>query len=62
MKAASQTRDFVRFSYSLSSFDVLLIQSHEDTETTIGPYDTGFTITRDGKDMRSEALRDLPEF
>ncbi len=62
MHAASKARDFVRFSYFLSSSDLLLIQSHEDTETTIGPYDTGFEITRDGKVMQSEALRDLPEF
>jgi len=62
MKAASKARNFVRFSYSLSSSDVLLIQSHEDTETTIGPYDTGFVIKRDGKVVQSEALRDLPEF
>lgn len=62
MKAASKARDFVRFRYSLSTSDSLLIRSHEDTETTIGPYDTGFVITRDGKTMQSVALRKLPEF
>jgi hypothetical protein len=62
MKAASKARDFVRYSYSLSTSDSLLIRSHEDTETTIGPYDTGFAITRDGKVMQSVELRNLPEF
>jgi hypothetical protein len=62
MKAASKARDFVRFSYSLSTSDSLLIQSHEDTETSIGPYDTGFAITRDGKTLQSVVLRELPEF
>ena len=61
-KAASKARDFVRFSYSLSPSDSLLIQSHEDSKTTIGPYDTGFAITRDGKTMQSVLLRNLPEF
>lgn len=49
-KAASKARDFVRFSYTLSASDSLLIQSH--TETSIGPYDTGFMITRNGKVVR----------
>lgn len=62
MKAASKARDFVRFSYSLSASDSLLIRSHEDTETSIGPYDTGFVITRDGKVLQSVVLRKLPEF
>jgi hypothetical protein len=62
MKAASNARDFVRFSYSLSTSDSLLIRSHEDTETSIGPYDTGFLITRDGKTMLNVVLRKLPEF
>jgi hypothetical protein len=61
MKAASRPRDFVRFKYSLST-DSLQIRSHEDTETTIGPYDLGFVIARDGKRIQSVALRDLPEF
>jgi hypothetical protein len=62
MKAASKARDFVRFSYSLSASDSLLIRSHEDTETSIGPYDTGFAITRDGKVLQSVVLQKLPEF
>jgi len=62
MKAAIKARDFVRFRYSLSTSDSLLIRSHEDTETSIGPYDTGFVITRDGKTMQSVFLRELPEF
>lgn len=62
VEAASHARDFVRFRYPLSTSDSLLIRSHEDTETTIGPYDTGFVVTRDGKVMQSKALRDLPEF
>lgn len=62
LKAASKARDFVRFSYSLSASDSLLIRSHEDTETSIGPYDTGFVITRDGRVLQSVVLRKLPEF
>jgi len=62
VKAAGKARDFVRVNYSLSDSDALLIQAHEDTETTIGPYDTGFEITRQGKVTQSLALRDLPEF
>jgi hypothetical protein len=62
MKAAGKARDFVRFRYWLSASDSLLIRSHEDTETSIGPYDTGFVITRDGKTMQSVILRKLPEF
>lgn len=62
MRAASEARDFVRFRYSLSTSDSLLIRSHEDTETSIGPYDTGFVITRAGKTMQSVTLRKLPEF
>jgi len=61
MKAATKARDFDRFSYSLSTSDSLLIRSHEDAETTIGPYDTGFVITRDGKTMQTVLLRELPE-
>ena len=45
LKAASNPRDFVRFSYSLSASEALLVRSHEDTGTSIGPYDTGFVIT-----------------
>src|SRR5690348_8760635 len=62
MKAASQPRDFVRFKYSLTSSDSILIRSHEDTETSIGPYDLGFLITRDGKVLQNVTLRRLPEF
>jgi hypothetical protein len=62
MKAASKPRDFVRFKYFLSSSDSLLIRSHEDTETSIGPYDLGFVIVRDGKTMQTVNLRKLPEF
>lgn len=62
MKAATKSRDFVRFRYSLSTSDSLLILSHEDTETSIGPHDTGFVIKRDGKTIQSEILRQLPEF
>jgi hypothetical protein len=39
-----------------------MIRSHEDTETSIGPYDLGFVIERDGKTMQSVTLRKLPEF
>jgi hypothetical protein len=62
MKAASKPRNFVRFRYSLSASESLLIRSHEDTETSIGPYDLGFAIARDGKTMQSVTLRKLPEF
>src|SRR5271166_4249096 len=61
MKAASQPRDFVRFRYSLSASDSLLIRSHEDTETSIGPYDLGFVIEREGKTLRRVTLRKMPE-
>ena len=62
MKAASKPRDFVRFKYSLSASDSLLIRSHEDTQTSIGPYDLGFVIKRDDKVLQSVTLRKLPEF
>lgn len=62
MKAASHPRDSIRFKYTLTSSDALLIRSHEDTETSIGPYDLGFLITRDGKILQSVTLRSLPEF
>ena len=62
VKAAGQARNFVRFRYSLSTSDSLLVESHEDTETTIGPFDTGFVITRNGKTIKSSLLRKLPEF
>jgi hypothetical protein len=59
MKAANKPRDFVRFRYALSSSDSLLIRSHEDTETSIGPYDLGFLITRDTITLSRVALRSL---
>jgi hypothetical protein len=62
MKGTSEPRDFVRYKYSLSSSDSLLIRSHEDTETSIGPYDLGFAIERDGRTLQNVILRKLPEF
>ena len=62
MKGTSEPRDFVRYKYSLSSSDSLLIRSHEDTETSIGPYDLGFAIERDGRTLQNAILRKLPEF
>ena len=61
LKAASKARDFDRFKYSLSASDSLRIQSHEDTETSIGAYDTGFVITRSGNVLQRISLRELPE-
>ncbi len=57
-RAAKKARDFVRFSYSLSASDSLLIRSHEDSETSIGPYDTGFVITRDRSVLQHISLPD----
>jgi hypothetical protein len=62
MKAAGKPRDFVRFRYSLSPSETLMILSHEDTETSIGPYDLGFVIKQDRKAIQSVTLRKLPEF
>jgi hypothetical protein len=62
MEAATKPRDFVRFVYTLSSSDSLLIRSHEDTETSIGPYDLGFLIRRNGTTINRVALRNLPQF
>lgn len=62
MKAASKSRNFVRFKFPLSPSDTLIIRSHEDTETSIGPFDLGFGIARDGKTTQSVVLRNLPEF
>jgi hypothetical protein len=45
----------------MSDSDTLLIRSHEDTGTSIGPYDTGFAITRNGKEIQSVNLSELPE-
>ncbi len=61
LKAASAARDFVRFKYPLSASDSLLILSHEDTETSIGPFDTGFSIKRNGKVSQRISLRNVPE-
>lgn len=60
-KEAKKARDFDRFKYSMSASDSLLILSHEDTETSIGPYDTGFVVTRNGSVLQHLSLRDLPE-
>jgi hypothetical protein len=62
MSAASHARDFTRYRYSLTASDSLLIRSHEDSETAIGPYDTGFAIVREGKTIQSITLRKLREF
>lgn len=62
MKAASKPRNFIRYRYPLSSSDSLMIRSHEDSETTIGPYDLGFSIARDEKILQTVRLRELPEF
>jgi hypothetical protein len=61
IKAASKARDFVRFRYSLSASDTLLIRSHVDRETSLGPFDTGFVILREGKVLRRVTLAALPE-
>jgi hypothetical protein len=58
-KAANKARDFVRFNYHLSDSDTLFIRSHEDTETTIGPYDTGFVIVRSGRVLQRISLAEL---
>ncbi len=60
-KGASQAHEFVRFRYSLSTSTALLIRSHEDTETSIGPYDTGFLIKQDRTVLKRISLRELPE-
>jgi hypothetical protein len=62
MQAASKPRNFIRFRYALSTSDSLLIRSHEDTETSIGPYDLGFRIERNGSVLQSVKLSRLPEF
>jgi len=62
MKAAQRARDFVRFRYDLSPSDRLLIRSHEDTETSIGPYDLGFLITRDGTAVNRLNLEGFSQF
>jgi hypothetical protein len=61
MEAAHRSRDFVRYRYKLSDADRLLIRSHEDTATSIGPYDLGFVITRGDITMKRLELRSLPE-
>jgi hypothetical protein len=60
-QATSKAQDFVRFKYALSASDTLVIRSHKDTQTTIGPYDTGLVITRDGSTLQRISLRQLPE-
>jgi hypothetical protein len=62
MKAAANPRNFVRYKYRLSDTDSIQIESHEDTETSIGPYDLGFLIKRSGSTVRQIHLRRLPEF
>jgi len=62
MRAARHSRDLIRFKYSLTGSDSLLIRSHEDTGTSIGPYDLGFLIERDGKPLQRVTLKSLPEF
>lgn len=62
IKAAAQPRDFVRYKYLFSSADELLIRSHEDTQTSIGPYDPGFVIERNGTIMQTVVLREVAEF
>lgn len=60
-KPASEPRKFVRFRYSLSASDSLLITSNEDSEKSLGPFDTGFVINRDRRDLQTISLRKLPE-
>jgi len=62
IKAASKRRDFFRFKYAMSSSNSILIRSREDTETSIGPYDLGFLIARDGTTINRVALRGLSQF
>lgn len=62
MKAADKPRNFVRFKYRLSDKDTIQIESHEDTETSTGPYDLGFVINRSGTIIKHIRLRRLPEF
>ncbi len=59
--AASKSREFVRFKYSLSSSDSLLLWAHEDKGTTLGPYDTGFSVVRNGRELQRTTLKGLPE-
>lgn len=61
LAAANRARNFTRFKYSLSPTDSLLVRSHEDTETSIGPFDTGFALTRSGHVIRRISLREVPE-
>lgn len=48
----------VRFKYSLSASDSLLIQSHGAPDMA---HATGFAITRNGRKLRRISLRELPE-
>jgi hypothetical protein len=61
MKAAIKSRDFVRFEYSLSASDSLFIESHEDIETSIGPYDTGFVMKRGGDALKRVSVQSVPQ-
>ena len=58
-KSPKQSRDFVRFSYSLTATDSLL--AHDDPERSVGSYDTGFAITRNQGILRKVTLQNLPE-
>lgn len=62
MKAAAKSRNFARFTYPLSDTDSIQIESHEDTDTSIGPYDLGFLVKRSGSTIRQIRLRQLAEF
>lgn len=59
--ASSKPRDFTRFKYSLSNSDSLLIRAHEDPETSLGPYDTGLVIKRNGSLLQRISIRQVPE-
>jgi len=55
-KVATKSREFVRFKYPLSESDSILIRSHEDTNTSIGPYDRGFVIMRNDHILQSMSV------
>jgi hypothetical protein len=59
-KGAKKARDFVRFTYPLTATDSLLVYAHDDPDSAIGSYDTGFAITRDQKVLQRVFLRKLP--
>lgn len=62
MKAAEKSRDFVGYRHRLSATDTLIIHAHEDRDTSLGPYDTGFSIVRNGAVVSGLSLRDLPQY